>query len=44
MAHRFRHLTSSGSKKPPNMHVWVKPILHTHAKCGLRFIPVLHIF
>ena len=29
-------------RRSPDTHVWVKPKLHTHKGCGLRFLPVLH--
>jgi len=37
-------MSSGSKKKSPNMRVWVKPKLHTHRDCGLRFLPLLHTF
>jgi len=44
MAPRLKLLIFCRSqKKSPDMYVWVKPRLHTHTECGLRFHPLLHI-
>jgi len=29
-------------RRSPDTHVWVKPKLHIHKECGLRFLPLLH--